>query len=573
MTRKASRGALGIVTDRDVAVPMRDDVVLRATVFRPEAEGQFPGILLRTPYCKPESGYERYVRAGYAVVTQDSRGRYASNGEWIPFTVENTGDAEDGYDSVEWLAAQPWCDGRVGTLGASYNAWMQWQLAKLRPPHLVAMCAYTIPLEITAVDWTGGFRPGRRIKWWLTSMAPDLRRRHGLPEPHTPEQARQQWDEVAGEGHWIGYLPWHDFPRHLPPGLAEYAVDWLENPSRRAWRFDEVHKEVEVPNLDVSGWFDHCNDSMRHLTLMQRNAATETARTQTKLVAGPWNHPGLGKRNIAGIDFGPEAEVDLTDLIVRWFDHWLKGIDNGVDKDSPVRYFVMGSGQWRHSEAWPPAAKDLVWYLSSGGSAGRACGDGQLCETPTESGGTDTFTYDPRNPVPTLWTKEWFTGPGDRRRLEGRTDILYYRSEPLNQPVELAGYPQVVMHVSTTAADTDFFARLVDEEPDGEEGRALEVSYGMVRLRHRNGLDRDDPVPAGEWVEVRIEMSPTACCFQPGHRIRLEITSSDFPNHDRNHNTGGDDLREVELVTAQQSVHWGDASDSCLILPVPDNRG
>ena len=233
-------GALGILTEPDVRVPMRDGARMGAHVFRPDAGGPFPAILHRTPYGRRRDGYERYVRAGYAVVSMDSRGRYGSEGDWVPFTVERTGDAEDGYDSVEWLAAQPWCDGRVGTLGASYDAWMQWQLARLRPPHLAAMCAYTIPLELTDVDWPGAFRPGRRIKWWLTSMAPDLRRRRGLPPPHRPAEARQDWSEADGENPWTEYLPWLDFPRHLPPGLAEYARDWLEHPNRRPWRFDEV---------------------------------------------------------------------------------------------------------------------------------------------------------------------------------------------------------------------------------------------------------------------------------------------------------------------------------------------
>ena len=350
-------GALGILTEPDVRVPMRDGARMEAHVFRPDAGGPLPAILHRTPYGRRRDGYERYVRAGYAVVSMDSRGRYGSEGDWVPFTVEHTGDAEDGYDSVEWLAAQPWCDGRVGTLGASYDAWMQWQLARLRPPHLAAMCAYTIPLELTEVDWPGAFRPGRRIKWWLTSMAPDLRRRRGLPPPHTPEQARRAWDEVAGEGHWTEYLPWLDFPRQLPPGLAEYARDWLEHPNRRAWRLDEVHGEVEVPNLDFSGWYDHCNGSMRHLQLMQRRGRSERARSQTKLIAGPWNHPGLGSRAVAGIDFGPQAGLNLPDLIIRWFDHWLKGIDNGVDREPAVRYFVMAGrrGRWRSADTWPPA--------------------------------------------------------------------------------------------------------------------------------------------------------------------------------------------------------------------------
>jgi len=560
MTVPGASPTLGIVAECDVPVTMRDGVTLRSHIFRPDGPGLFPGILLRTPYGKPEAGYDRYVRAGYAVVTQDSRGRYASDGDYVPFTELDTGDAEDGYDAVEWLAKQPWCDGNVGTLGASYNAWMQWQLAKLRPPHLRAMCAYTIPLELTAVDWPGAFRPGRRIKWWLTTMAPDLRRRAGWPPPHTVAEARQLWDDIEGEGHWIGYLPWQDFPRHLPPGLREYCENWLAEPDRRAWHFDEIHQDVEVPNLDFSGWYDHCNDSMRHLQLMQTNGRSETARRATKLVCGPWNHPGLGQRKIDDVDFGPQAELDLPDVIIRWFDHWLKGINNGIAGEPAVRYFVMGgAGRWRTADTWPPKETNpQAFHLASDWRLGTVSDQ-------AAGAGADHFDYDPRNPVPTLWGKAWFTGPGDRRQLEYRPDILRYRTAPLPAAVEIAGYPEVVLYVKSSAPDTDFFARLVDEE---EGGPASEVCYGMVRLRHRLGLQQDDPVPSGETVELRIELGPTARCFATGHRIRLEITSSDFPNHDRNHNTGRNDLADVELVTATNSVLRGSDCPSRLVLPV-----
>jgi putative CocE/NonD family hydrolase len=240
---------LGVATERDVEIPMRDGVVLRATLFRPDRPGRFPGLLLRTPYEITEGDIEPFARSGYAVVAQHSRGRYASDGDFVPFTVPDNGEAEDGYDSVEWLARQPWCNGRVGTFGISYNAWMQWQLAKLRPPHLQAMCAYSIPLENTEVDYPGGFRPGRRIRWWMTNIAPDLRRRQGLPPPHTPAEANRNWAEVE-HGRWLDFMPWMDIVNHLPPGLAEYAEDWLKEPQRRPWRMDEIHREVAVPNLD-----------------------------------------------------------------------------------------------------------------------------------------------------------------------------------------------------------------------------------------------------------------------------------------------------------------------------------
>ena len=556
--------SLGVLKEENVEIPMRDGVVLRANIFRPDATGPHPAILERTPYGKAAGGMERFVRAGYVVVAQDSRGRYASDGEYVPFSVENTGDAEDGYDTVEWLARQPFCNAKVGTMGSSYNGWMQWELARLRPPHLVAMCACTIPLEITEVDWLGGFKPGRRIKWWMTTMAPDLRRRQGLPGPHTPAEARQYWDEVE-RGHWLGFMPWLDIPQFLPPGLAEYAADWLRHPNRRPWRFDRIHQEVEVPNLDFSGWYDHCGGTMQHLALMQKNGRTQRAREHTKLVIGPWNHPGLGQREICAIDFGPQAAVDLADMKIRWFDYWLKEADNGVAQEPPVRYFVMGSQVWKSAATWPPAeTREKTYYLSSRGDADQVRGSGALQCRESAANGRDEYEYDPRDPVPTLWTQELFSGPADRRRLEWRRDILYYRTPPLREELEIAGYPEAVLFVTSSAPDTDFFVRLIDEDPDG---KALEVCYGMVRVRHRHSLDREELIAPGDLVELRVKLGATACNFRRGHCLRLELTSSDFPNHDRNHNTGGNDLATVDLAVAQQTVFHGGDHPSRLILP------
>ncbi len=554
-----------IIVQNDVPIPMRDGVVLRGNVFRPDTGAQLPSLLLRTPYGKPTDGYERYVRAGYVVVTQDSRGRYASDGDYVPFTVSDTGDAEDGYDTVEWLAQQPYCNGKVGTMGGSYNAWMQWQLAKLRPPHLVAMCAYTIPLELTEVDFSGGFKPGRRVKWWMTTIAPDLRRRQGLPPPHTPAEARKIWDEIE-HGRWLGFMPWLDLPRYLPEKLAFYVEDWLKHPNRTPWKFEQIHSEVAVPNLDISGWYDHCNGTIAHLVGMQKNARISAARNGTKLVIGPWNHPGLGKQKIGEIDFGPQAKLDTDGLIIRWFDYWLKGEANGIDSEKAARYFVMGLGKWKTSDTWPPAGlTEKVYYFSSNGNAHQADGSGLL--TPEQRGEEtcDEYTYDPNNPVPTLWTRELFTGPSDRRLLEYREDILYYRTPPLEADIEVVGYPEVVLYASSSAPDTDFFARLIDESP---QGPALEVCYGMIRARHRHSLDRDEPLEPNAIMMFRIKLGATAIRFLKGHRIRLEITSSDFPNHDRNHNTGGNDLIDTELVAARQKVFHSTDYASRLLLPI-----
>ena len=547
-------GALGIIAETDVPVRMRDGVILRANVFRPDASRKFPAILVRTPYAKNTCGLERYVRAGYAVVSQDSRGRYASEGEFIPFSAENTGDAEDGFDTVEWLAGQPWCNGKVGTMGCSYNAWMQWMLAKLRPPHLVAMCASSIPLELTGVDWPGAFKAGRRVRFWFTTLGPEIRRRQGLPGPHTVEEAAKIWDDVE-QGRWLGFLPWLDLPRHLPRGLAEYAEDWLRHPARKVWRFAEAHREVEVPNLDFSGWYDHCGGTMGHLAGMQKNGRTELARTQTKLVLGPWSHSGLGRRKIGEIDFGPQAEVDLDDLTIRWFDRWLKGLDNGVDREPAVRYFVMGSGRWKSARTWPPeGGKESAFHLAASGTLSP--------EVPREDSAA-AYSYDPADPVPSLCTKKIFTVPSDRRALDHRQDILRYRTPPLAEDVEIVGYPRVVLYASSSAPDTDFFARLVDEHPDGP---ALDVCYGMVRARHRHSLDCEEFLTPGEIAEFDIRLGATACRFLKGHRIRLEITSSDFPVHDRNHNTGLNDLADARLAVAHQKVFQSARRRSRLIV-------
>jgi putative CocE/NonD family hydrolase len=555
-------GTLGIRTEEGAPVPMRDGVILRANIFWPDAEGRFPALVHRTPYGKFTSGVEEFVRAGYVVVSQDTRGRYASDGEYTLSTQEDTGDAEDGYDTVEWAAAQAWCNGKVGTFGNSYAAWMQYQLAKLRPPHLLAMSAVSIPTELTEVDWPGAFKVARRLHWWFTSIAPDLRRRKGLAPPHTPSEAVGIWNELE-QGRMIGLLPWSRVVRYLPSPLAEHVCDWLENPGRRAWKFTEAHKTIEVPNLDFTGYYDHCC-GINQLTGMQQNAASERARTQTRVVIGPWNHRNFGQRKLGDFDFGSNAEVSVRQLQIRWFDCWLKGIDNGTDKEPPVRYFVMGSGTWKSARTWPPDHLErMEFYLSSSGNAHRAEAQGSLTREMPKGAPSDSYTSDPFDPVPTLWDREWFYAVSDRRRLYYRQDILRYSTEPLDEDMEIAGNPEVALYASSSAPDTDLFVRLVDDDPSG---LAMEVCYGMVRARHRNSLDKEELLTPNRVFEFRIRMGITACRFKKGHRIRLEICGSDFPNFDRNHQTGKNDLFDVEMTLASVSVCHSRQYPSSLVV-------
>jgi len=555
MSESQVSGALGIIEKLDVRVPMRDGVTLSTNLFMPDAPGRFPALLLRTPYNKGNARHEKFVRAGYVVATQDSRGRYASDGRYTIFSREHTKDDEDGYDAVEWLAAQPWCDGNVGTFGASYCGWMQWKLARLRPPHLRATCAVSIPTSLPDVDFTGSFRPARRIHWWMNNIAPDLKRREGGPPPHTPADANALWNDID-RAKWLYVLPWTRLPKESFGRLWDDILDWFKRPWHDPWKFLDAHKDVEVPNLDFTGWYDHCC-SIAHHVHMRQVGRTALAREQQKIIIGPWNHTGLGTRKIGDVDFGPDAQVDKEDLMVRWFDRWLKGIANDVEQWPPVRYFVMGANRWKHSDTWPPAGfAESAFHLRSGGV---------LAADPPAEERPDEYVYDPVDPVPTLWSAALFTVPSDRRKLNHRRDILRYQTPPLEQDVECVGCPQVVLDAASSARDTDFFARLVDVHPDG---LALDVSVGMVRARYRHGFEREAPLTPGEVVAYRIKLGPTAIRFLKGHRIQLEITSSDFPNCDRNHNTGRDDFTDPELVPARQSIHHSSRFASRLVLPV-----
>jgi len=553
-----------IITEIDVPMPMRDGVILRADIARPDGAGPFPALLNRTPYKKSTDDLAAFVRAGYAVIKQDIRGRYASDGEFTVFSEDRTTDPEDGYDSIEWVARQPWCNGKVGTFGASYNAWAQYQLAKMQPPHLVAMSAASIPPELTDVDWPGAFKPARRLKWWFTNMGPDLRRRAGLPPPHNKDDAAAEWDDRIGDG-IINRLPFIDLCEMLPPPLAEHARHWMQRPSVQPWKLTEAHRQIAVPNLDFTGWFDHCC-SIDNFLGLRSNAATDLARTQTRIVIGPWNHGGVGQRALGSFDFGPEAEQDIQQIQIRWFDHWLKDEANGLQQDPIVRYFVMGSNRWKTSPTWPPPeAARTEFLLDSAGQAQSIHSPGTLSAEQPEGNSSDSFIYDPADPVPTLWEADWFSRVSDRSELNDRLDILRYRTMPLEQDLEITGNPEVVLHVSSDAPDTDFFARLVNEAPDGT---AMEVCYGMIRTRHRQSLEREDPLVPGEVTELRIVMGITACRLPPDHMLRLEITSSDFPNHDRNHNTGRNDLLDPELWVAENTVWHTEEYPSRLVLPV-----
>jgi putative CocE/NonD family hydrolase len=564
----AAAGQAAVIIETNVPVVMRDGVVLRADVHRPDDGGPYPVLVSRTPYGKHKQHYEKYVKGGYIVVCQDVRGRYASDGEWESWLRPRTHDAEDGYDTVQWAAHLPGASGKVGTIGFSYGAFYQWKLAALRPPALGAMSAHSIPAHYTDLEEPGTIRPGRRLRWCIVTMMPDLRRRTNRPGTHTEAEAAALWDAGAGQK-WLHFLPWLALPQEVFEDDMPYFRDWLRHPQSDPWKLDQCCCHITVPNLEVVGWYDHAKgDMVMHETLLEEGK-TRQARQGSRLVVGPWPHFPPGGRKFGNIDFGPAADLDLAALDVRWFDYWLKGITNGVDHDAPVRLFVMGDNRWRDEPSWPlKRARPKALFLTGGGHANTPTGDGQLVWQRPAADGADHYSYDPRDPVPTLFAPGNFTCVMDQAPLAHRGDILVYQTEPLAERVEATGFPEVELYAESSAPDTDWVVRLIDVAPDGS---AHDVCMGLVRARYRNGVDKPKPIKPGQVVKYAIRLSPTSNAFLPGHRIRLDVTSSDFPNYDRNHNTAADQNADAELVVAHQTVHYGATYPSKLILPwVPE---
>lgn len=554
------------ITERDVPVLMRDGVILRAHVFRPDTGGPYPVLVMRTPYGKA-SQMDRRVKAGYIVVTQDARGRYASDGEYESFVRFNTHDAEDGYDTVQWASKLPNSNGLVGTFGGSYNAFLQWRLAALHPPALKAMAAFSIPARYTDLEGPGAIRPGRRMHWWVNTMAPDMRARANRPGANTRDSIRKLWADGASEK-WLNFLPWLELPYDACEDETQYVRDWLRAPHTDPWKLHEGVNTIRVPNLNMIGWVDHCNGNMLLDQTMRNEAATEAARTGSHTLIGPWAHSK--KRKYANIDFGPAAQVDAIALEIRWFDYWLKGKQNGIGDLPSYQIFVMGENQWRDEPTWPlERAQERVLHIASHGAANTPAGDGQLVTQNPKQPAANHYTYDPHNPVPSLHGPGLQANPTDQRPLADRNDILVYQSEPLTERFEVTGNPRVELFASSSAPDTDFFARLIDVAPDG---MTRDISLGMVRARYRDGLDKPSLIKPDTVVRYTIQMNPTSNAFLPGHRIRLDITSSDFPNYDRNHNTAADQNADAQLKTAHQTIHLGADFPTRVILPWVPNQ-
>jgi len=572
-----------MVIDKDVAMTTRDGVILRADVYRPDGPGRFPALLSRLPYDKNQrrrpGDIDVFVERGYVVIMQDTRGRFASDGdEYYPLIWE----AQDGYDAVEWAAGLPYVDGRVGTMGQSYLGATQYLLAPTRPPHLEASFPASAPGDFHQC-WIyhsgGAFELGWQIPYAvlmardtiarrdLKALLPRLERQLApAPTPWAPPLSNEAYRRLP-------LMAWAD---ELAPA-ARYLGDYLRHPEDGAYssriNVERRHGEIDVPMYHVTSWYDiFLQGGIANFRGLRRNARTDRTRAAQRLLIGPWAHlfpyTSPTSTGTGDIDFGPAALIDLHEIQLRWFDHWLKGQDTGILDEPPVKIFVMGENRWRDEGEWPLArTRYTPYYLRSGGRANTVDGDGTLDPRSPADEPDDQFTYDPADPVPTRGGNTLILAMGvqDQRPVEARPDVLVYTSPALVEPLEVTGPISVTLYAASSAPDTDFTAKLVDVRADGY---AQNLTDGIVRARYRNSRETPAPLPPGQVTRFAIDLWATSHVFLPGHRIRVEISSSNFPRFDRNLNTGEDQATGTRWQVARQRVFHDSRYPSHITLPV-----
>ncbi|MCE2466198.1 MAG: CocE/NonD family hydrolase [Dehalococcoidia bacterium] len=572
-----------IKTEVGVAIPMRDGVVLYADVYRPDSDAKVPVLLQRTPYNKnmPPARTAaldalRAASHGYAVVVQDTRGRYSSGGEFYPFRHE----IDDGYDTLEWCASQPWSSGKVGMFGRSYVGATQWLAALSGHPALVAIAP-----GLTASDyhegWTyqgGAMAWGFAVSWTLSALTSanlgNISRNRDVPAG-TRERLLEAIDDMHES---FRTLPPRDYP-HLQGGLADYFYDWIAHSRADDYwgrlRIEDQHHRLNVAVFNIAGWHDiFLKGSLRNFRGMRESGPNEEVRSKQRLIVGPWHHATPGPDVSGDVYFGAMASdvaVDMNALHLRFFDRWLKGIENNLESEPPVRIFVMGENRWRDEQEWPLArTRHTDYYLHSDGQANGADGDGSLSTEVCGAEPSDVYVYDPRCPVPTrgggLCCSNGFLPGGafEQKEIESRPDVLVYTSSPMTSSMEVTGPVSLVLYASSSAPDTDFTAKLVDVSPCG---CTRNLTDGIVRARYRDSLSESSLIEPGKVYKYTIDLVATSNVFLPGHSVRLEVSSSNFPRFDRNPNTGREPSEEAELKPALQTVFHDEQWPSQLVLP------
>lgn len=573
--------------EKEVNVParMRDGTVLYADVYRPTSSKRLPVILMRTQYGKDSAqvGPSRYQTPAwyaahcYIVVIQDTRGTGASKGEFYEYAR----DRDDGYDTVQWAATLPGSDGKVGMYGSSYVGATQWLAATASPPALRAI----VPAN-TASDyydgWTyedGAFRLHFIENWMMVDLAWDAATSRG--DWKTADRLTKEFKSIT---RWMSYRPYIDFPPFRPAGkdIAPYFFDAIRHPTYDGyWRKFSIQSRydcVKVPVLAFGGWYDtFLNGGLRNFMGMRKSGGSAMARKDQRIVIGPWDHIGWGRPGSVESPrleaIGEVADSSINELTIKWFDHFLKGVDNGVATGPRVDYFTMGENRWHTASAWPlPHTRYETWYLASGGHAASIFGDGVLM--PGRQGSQsppDKFVYEPWDPVPSVgghsccdW-RRGAMGQFDQSQKEIRPDILVYTSGQLTRPLTVTGPISVSLYASSSATDTDFTAELIDVYPDGS---AVNLNNGILDVRFRDSLSEPTAIVPGQIYRYTIHVWPTSNLFAAGHRIRLEISSSDFPQFAPNPNTGDVFGTSTRWRSAEQVIYHDAAHPSAIVLPV-----
>ena len=557
--------------ERNVESVMRDGTVLRADVYRPTPDDGVPRpvLLNRTPYDKAHPRYvwiaEEMVRAGYIAVIQDTRGRYESDGEW-EWHLSPAGhrqEALDGYDTCEWAARLPGVDGQVGTWGNSFPTASIWYMAGAKPPSLKAVFASGYPPS-HRVARRGMFEIGQRLAW-QHRMAVSSRKKAGDESwPQTVAEAVRNWDLERGK--WLWHLPLDDIPDRLFGPIAPMLREFMADIAGEHHGMEGLHERVMVPTYTCTGLWDRANDSADNFVLMVRDGPAST-RAEHRLVIGPWVHDVEGERDWRDPrGRGTERDEGHFAHMLRWYDHHLRGRDVGFADEAPVKVFVVNEG-WRYFDEWPPTETvPQEWYLHSEGHANTARGDGSLSQVGPGSESADRYVYDPADPVMSLSDGQWVAS--DQAPLADRADLLVFRSAPLSKDVVVVGRPEIRLWFASDCADTDIFVRLIEETADG---LAINISQGMARARYRDGYDREVALEPGLPTEFVIPLLATGIRFEAGSRIRVDVTSSDFPAFDRNHNTGAPFHSDTELLVASQTVFHDADHPSRIVLPTLAN--
>ena len=556
--------------ERGVPLKMRDGVTLRADICRPKADGQFPVLLTRTPYDK--NGVTDFclkaAARGYIVVVQDVRGRYASEGDWYPFKYES----QDGYDTVEWAATLPYSNGKVGMFGGSYVGATQYLAAIAQPPHLAGICP-----NYTASNYHDGwtYQGGAFEQWfnesWTTDLALNTMSR----------RANLASDAVS----WAQRLPLWSYPVLETPsaaGLASYFSDWLAHPNYddywKQWSIEDHYAQIQVPVFSFGAWYDiFLGGTLRNYMRLKKEAGSDAARRGQRLMVYVGGHAGGWTRGKVGaVDFGDKLPFDLEEETLRWYDGLLKGKVNGLDHEKPVRIFVMGKNDWRDEDDWPlDRAKLTRYYLHSTKPANGLQGGGVLSTTAPPDENPDQYVYDPNDATPTiggpLCCKALPTGigPEDQRPAEARGDVLVFSSTAFTQNTEVTGPISLDLYVSSSAVDTDFTGKLVDVWPNGF---AQNLTEGILRLRYRNSQEKPELGNPGEIYHITVDLWATSNVFLRGHKLRLEVSSSNFPRFDRNLNTGENQARATQMIKATNAIYHDKSRPSALVLPIVPER-